>query len=331
MTQNNIAGVIGIGSFVPNWVVKNEYFSNDLKLETSDEWIRTRTGIQQRRIATKDISTVDMAYNASVRALENANIKAEDLDLIIVGTYTPDMYTPSVSCMIQGRLGAKNAAAFDLNAACSGFMYGLTVANQFIKTGMYKNILVVGADKNSSVMNWRDRGTCILFGDAAGAVVVSNVEKGLGIIQEVLGADGIDGNKLTCPNLHITQEDLDRRGGENPHSLWMDGGEIYKFAVKIVDTVIEDTMTKAGLTVDDIKLIVPHQANIRIIEGIVKKLKISMDKMYCNVQNYGNTSAASIPLALDEAVKLGKINKGDKILLIGFGGGLTWGCSIIEF
>lgn len=322
-------GIAGIGSYVPERVLTN----SDLEkmVDTSDEWIKTRTGIEQRRIARDDESTSDMAYNAAVKAISNAGLTPEDIDLIIVATITSDMYTPSTACKVQERLGAKRAAAFDVSAACTGFIYGITTASQFILTGYYKNALVIGADKLSSIIDWKDRNTCVLFGDGAGAVVLHAADNGSGILSTNLGADGNIGKYLTAPSCHITDEERERRNPDSARTIWMDGSEVFKFAVRIMASTTKKALEDANLNTSDVSLIIPHQANIRIIEGAAKRLDIPMENIYINIDRYGNMSAASIPVAIDEAVKEGKVNKGDLIVLVGFGGGLTWGSAVIKW
>ncbi|WXR61920.1 beta-ketoacyl-ACP synthase III [Peptostreptococcaceae bacterium AGR-M142] len=323
------AGIIGIGSYLPEKIMTNK----DLEqiVDTNDEWIRTRTGIEKRRIATEKEATSDLSLEASKRALESANIKAEDLDLVIVATITPDMSFPSTACIVQDKLGAKNAGAFDLTAACSGFIYGISIAKQFVEAGVYKNILVIGAETMTKILDWKDRNTCVLFGDGAGAVVVSTVEDDEGIKNVTLGSDGSGGSVLNKPaggsRMPVTHEALENR----MNYLKMDGSEVFKFAVRKMAAETKKVLEEANINVEDIDMIIPHQANIRIIEGAAKRLKVSLDKMHINLHEYGNMSAASIPVALDEAYKKGKIKKKDKIVLVGFGAGLTWGASYIKW
>lgn len=323
------AGIIGIGSYLPEKIMTNK----DLEqiVDTNDEWIRTRTGIEKRRIANINEATSDLSLEASKRALESANIKADELDLVIVATITPDMSFPSTACIVQDKLGAKNAGAFDLTAACSGFIYGISIAKQFVETGVYKNILVVGAETMTKILDWKDRNTCVLFGDGAGAVVVSTVEDDEGIKNVTLGSDGSKGNVLNKPaggsRMPSTHETLENK----MDYLKMDGSEVFKFAVRKMAFETKKVLEEADVNIEDIDMIIPHQANIRIIEGAAKRLKIGLDKMHINLNEYGNMSAASIPVALDEAYKKGKIKKKDKIVLVGFGAGLTWGASYIKW
>lgn len=329
MTGLYSAGIIGTGSYVPERIITNKDIEK--LVDTSDEWIITRTGIKERRIADNDMATSDLGTIAARRALENAGVSAEELDLIIVATVTPDMNFPSTACLIQNNLKATKAAAFDIEAACSGFLYILTIANQFIATGMYKNILIIGAECLSRFTNWKDRNTCILFGDGAGAAVVSRVEEGYGILSQFLGADGSGGELLTLKaggSRHpATSETIEN----NLHYISMDGSEVFKFAVRIMVSAAEEAIRLANLTKEDIDYLIPHQANIRIIDGAAKRLNMSTDKVWVNLDRYGNMSAASIPVALDEAVRSGNINKGDNICLVGFGGGLTWASCVIKW
>ncbi|RDW19961.1 beta-ketoacyl-ACP synthase III [Oceanobacillus chungangensis] len=302
------AGILGTGHYLPTRVVTN----HDLEkiVDTNDEWIRTRTGIEERRFAEDDIDTSDMSYHAALGALEESGVSAEEIDLILVATVTPDTPFPSVSCMIQDRLGATNAAAMDIGAACSGFMYGLITAKQFIETKTYKKILVVGADKLSKILNWEDRSTCVLMGDGAGAVVVGEVSEDKGILSFELGANGAGGKELY-------QNELDQ--------LVMNGREVFKFAVRQMPQSTINVVEKLGLNKDDVDYLVPHQANIRIMDAARERLGISEDKMATTIKKFGNNSSASIPMALSEAVKNGKIKDNDLTVLVGFGGGLTWG------
>ena len=331
MTTDNAvsAGIVGTGVYLPERILTN----SDLEkiVDTNDEWIRTRTGISERRIANEDTATSDMASEAARMALKNAGVEPKDIDLILVATVTPDMSFPATACLVQERLGAGKPPALDISAGCSGFVYGLGIASQFIKTGMYKNVLVVGAETLSRIINWKDRGTCVLFGDAAGAAVLQPVEKGYGILSVELGADGSGGDLLK----------LDIGGSRNPVTvencqnegrfIYMAGSNVMKFAVKIMAEAALTALNKAGLDKKDVDCLIPHQANIRIIEAAAKRLDLPMDKVFINVHKYGNTSAASIPVALHEALTEGRIKKGDHVVLVGFGAGLTWGASVIRW
>jgi|SRR5690625_1850404 len=307
-------GVIGTGHYLPTKVLTNK----DLEqmVDTSDEWIRTRTGIEERRIAEDDIDTSDMAFYAAKQALEEAKLSAHEIDLILVATVTPDTAFPSVAAIIQDRLGASNAAAMDISAACSGFMYGLVTAKQFIETKTYKHILIVGVEKLSKITDWEDRNTCILFGDGAGAAVLSEVSEGNGILSFELGADGSGGKNLY----------QDEKG-----YLVQNGREVFKFAVRQMPESVINVVKKAGIEKDEVDFLIPHQANIRIMGAARQRLGISEDKMAQSIRNYGNTSAASIGIALSEEVKNGKIKDNDLIVLVGFGGGLTWGAIVMRW
>ncbi|TFB22024.1 ketoacyl-ACP synthase III [Filobacillus milosensis] len=308
------AGIVGTGHYVPDNIVTNK----DLEkiVDTSDDWIRTRTGIEERRIAPDEINTSHMAYYAAVDALEEAGISGEELDMILVATVTPDMGFPSVACQIQERLGAFKASAMDISAACSGFIYGMVTAKQFIESNTHKNILVVGVEKLSKITNWEDRNTCVLFGDGAGAAVIGPVSDNRGILSFELGADGTG-----IPHLHQTQEDF----------IHMNGREVFKFAVRQMGDSALNVIEKAGLTKDDVDYLIPHQANIRIMEVAREKLDIPVEKMSKSVDKYGNTSAASIPIALSEDVKAGNIKEDETVILVGFGGGLTWGAVALRW
>ncbi len=323
------AGIIGTGSYVPEKIITNE----DLEkiVETSSEWIVTRTGIRERRIAGENEATSNLSTIAAQRALDDAGMDPKDLDMILVATVTPDMPFPSTACIVQSNIGAVNAAASDIEAACSGFLYALNVAQQFIATGFYKNILVIGGECLSRITNYKDRGTCILFGDGAGAAVVSRVEDGYGFLAQYMGADGSNGNSLAVKAGGSRMPASAATLLHDYHYIHMDGGEVFKFAVKIMSSAAEKAMDIAGITKDDIDCVVPHQANIRIINNVAKRLGVSEDKVYSNLDRYGNLSAASIPVALDEAVKSGRINKGDNVCMVGFGGGLTWASNIIKW
>ncbi|MYL64767.1 beta-ketoacyl-ACP synthase III [Bacillus hwajinpoensis] len=307
------AGLLGVGHYVPERVLTN----HDLEkmVDTSDEWIRTRTGIEERRIADDDMNTSDMAYLASKKALEDANIKAEDLDLILVATVTPDYPFPSVGCLLQEKLGATNAAAMDLSAACAGFMYGMITAGQFINNDTYKNILVVGVEKLSKITDWEDRNTAVLFGDGAGAAVIGPVTEGRGILSFELGSDGAGAK-------HLYQE---------PNGFMaMNGREVFKFAVRQMGQSAINVIDKAGLTKEDVDFLIPHQANIRIMEASRQRLELPVEKMATTVKKYGNTSSSTIPIALSEAMEEGRVKDDDVVILVGFGGGLTWGAVALK-
>ena len=329
MNNSGGVGIIGIGSCLPDKILTN--FDLEKMVDTSDEWIIKRTGISERRILEKEKPAYELGVKASLDALKDAGISAEDLDMVIVATATPDYMTPSTACIIQGKIGAIKAAAFDLNAACSGFVYSLSIAEKIIKSGTHKYILVVGCEGLSKVTDYEDRNTCILFGDGAGAVVLGPVEEGYGILSTHIGADGKGSDLITIPNTYISEVDLSKRLNLKKYSLWMEGSEVFKFAVRIIAQASNKALEDANLSLDDIKLIVPHQANIRIIDGAAKRLGVPIEKLYTNIQKYGNISSASIPVALHEVVENKLITKGDNILIVGFGGGLTWASAVIKW
>ncbi|MEJ9149387.1 beta-ketoacyl-ACP synthase III [Bacillus smithii] len=306
------AGIIGVGRYVPEKVVKN----TDLEkiMDTSDEWIRTRTGIEERRIAGDDMDTSDMAFEAAKNAIEHAGISPKEIDLILVATVTPDQPFPTVACMLQDRLGATNAASMDISAACAGFMYGLATAQQFIVSGTYRYVLVVGVEKLSKITDWSDRNTAVLFGDGAGAAVVGPVSEGRGILAFDLGADGSGGKYLY-----------------QDRYIHMNGREVFKFAVRQMGESCIRVIEKAGLSKEDVDFLIPHQANIRIMESARQRLELPVEKMSKTVHKYGNTSAASIPISLVEELEAGKIKDDQVIVMVGFGGGLTWGAVLLRW
>lgn len=321
-------GIIGLGEYLPKKILTNA----DLEkmVDTSDEWITTRTGIKQRRIAAKNEATSDLAINAGRQALEDAGIDPQDIELIIVATITPDMPFPSVACILQSAFSVKNAVCFDVSAACAGFVYALSVAKQFIARGIYKNALVVGAEVLSSITDWQDRNTCVLFGDGAGAVVLSEVKSG-GILSTYLGSDGSKKDLLMVPaggsRNPPSHQTLDNR----LHYIKMQGNELFKLAVTIMTEAAQVTLKQAGLECEDISLVIPHQANMRIIMAMAKKLGLPKEKIYLNIEKYGNMSSASTATALCEAAKTGRIKKGDIVLLDSFGAGLVWGACVIKW
>ncbi|WP_062197597.1 beta-ketoacyl-ACP synthase III [Massilibacterium senegalense] len=306
------AGILGIGRYVGEKILTNKDLEK--RIDTSDEWIRTRTGIEERRIANDDTTTADMATFAAEKALKMSGIKPEEIELIVVATITPDYVFPTVSCIVQDRIGAINAAAMDISAACSGFIYGLSVAKQYIENGEYKHILVVAGDKLSNITNWEDRNTAVLFGDGAGAAVLGPVEEGKGILAVDLGADGSGGKYL-----------------HGKPKIWMNGREVFKFAVRKMGEASTKIIEKAGLTQEDVQFLIPHQANIRIMEASRQRLNLPEEKMSTTITKYGNTSASSIPIAMVEELENGKIKDGDVIVMVGFGGGLTWGATILKW
>lgn len=322
-------GILGVGKYLPENVLTNA----DLEkmVDTTDEWIFTRTGIRERRIAAENETTSDMAAKASKNALKNANLEPKDIDLIIVATITPDMFFPSTACLLQYKLGAGHVPAFDIAVACSGFVYGLAIADQFIKSGTCKHALVVAAEKLSAVTDWEDRSTCVLFGDGAGAAVLGPVKEG-GILGASLGADGSKGDLLQLPAGGSRMPASIKTVENRLHTIKMEGNTLFKHAVKIMADAAIAVTEPLGLKGDDIDIIIPHQANIRILNALAKRMGVDpAKKVYLNIEKYGNMSAASSAVALAEAVELGRIKKGDTILMDAFGGGLTWGALIIRW
>jgi len=312
--------IVGTGSYLPPRVMTNADFA--ARLETSDAWIRERTGIAQRHIADKSQTSSDLALEASKRALESAGVKASELDLIIVATSTPDYVFPSTACLLQAKLGVAGSAAFDVQAVCSGFVYGLATADSFIKSGMAKRALVVGSEVFSRILDWNDRTTCVLFGDGAGAVVLMSAEKP-GIHASVLRADGSHAGMLSVPGNVC--------GGAVVGSpfLQMNGQAVFKFAVRVLEESARETVAAAGMQLSDLDWLIPHQANVRILDATARKLDLPREKLVVTVDHHGNTSAASVPLALDEFVRSGRIRPGHRLLLQGVGGGFTWGSSVV--
>lgn len=328
MCERTKVGIIGLGAYLPEKVLTNK----DLEkmVDTTDEWITSRSGIKERRIARADEATSDMAAEAARRALKDANLKPEEIDLIIVATITPDMFFPATACLVQEKIGAKTCPAFDVSVACSGFIYGIAIAEQFIRSGTYKHALVIAAEKLSAITDWSDRSTCVLFGDGAGAAVLGPVEKG-GILSVYLGANGKQGDLIKLPaggsRIPATKKSIE----DKLHFIKMNGAELFKHAVKVMADAALQATAPLGLKAEDISLVIPHQANIRILNAVAKRMGLSEDKIYLNIERYGNMSAASSAVALVEAVKEGRIKKGDKILLDAFGGGLSWGGIVIEW
>jgi len=327
--MDRAVGIAGTGAALPEKVLTNADL--EAMVETSDEWIKTRTGICQRRIADADTATSDLAAAAAEKALAAAGVKPEAVDLIIVATASPDMLFPSTACLVQAKLGADRAAAFDISAGCSGFIYALATGAQYVRTGLYDTVLVIGAETLSKLTNWQDRRTCVLFGDAAGAAVLRPAKAGKGFLSFVLGADGNGGDLLKLPaggsRLPASHETVEA----GLHYIHMSGNEVFKFAVRIMENATLAALDKAGLAKEAVDYFIPHQANLRIIEAAVKRLGFAPEKIYINVHNYGNTSAASIAVALDETVRAGKIKPGDHIVMVGFGAGLTWAACVLEW
>ena len=321
--------VAGVGAYVPERVLTN----SDLEkmVETSDEWITSRTGIQQRRIASDAEFTSDMASKAARLALERAGVAAADVDLIIVATITPDMLFPSTACLVQQKIGALKAAAFDIEAACSGFIYGLEIAQQFIASHTYNTVLVIGAEKLSSIIDWKDRNTCVLFGDGAGAAVLQSRGTTHGLLTACMGADGGKAALLSMPAGGSRQPATLDSVNARLHYLRMDGKETFKNAVNAMYNAAREALRRCELDISQIKVVIPHQANRRIIDAVGERLGATPEQVFVNLHKYGNTSAASVAIALDEAVQTGRIQRGDLILLVVFGAGLTWGAAVIEW
>ena len=321
--------IIGTGSYVPERILTNRELEKIV--ETSDEWIRSRTGIGERRIAAPEEATSDMATNAALAAMSQARVSAEQIDLIIVATVTPDMFFPATACWVQKKLGAIRAACFDVSAACSGFIYAMEIAQQFISNHVYNTVLIIGADKLSSIVDWSDRNTCVLFGDGAGAAILRNRGASHGVIATHMGSDGeftdilfMPGGGSRCP---ITSANVDQK----LNTIKMLGKETYKQAVTAMSDAADRALESAGLKYEDIACVIPHQANMRIIEAIAHRMGLPVDKFYVNLEKYGNTSAAAVAIALDEAHRNGRFKIGDYILLVVFGGGLTWASSVIQW
>ena len=318
--------IVGTGSYLPEKVLTNA----DLEkmVDTNDEWIVSRSGIRERHLAADGETTGDLAYQAALRALEAAGMQGSEIELVVLGTTTPDIIFPSTACLLQHRIGANGCPAFDVNAACSGFIYALSVADQFIRSGMVKNALVVGAETLSRMIDWNDRGTCVLFGDGAGAVVLK-ADAEAGIISSHLHADG--GKKELLYNPKGVSVGFDTSLPNAGVKVLMAGSDVFKYAVKALDSVVEETLLANGLDKHDIDWLIPHQANLRIIEATAKRLDMPMERVIVTVDRTGNTSAGSVPLALDEAVRSGKVQRGQLLLLEAFGGGFTWGSALIRY
>jgi len=321
--------ITGVGAYVPERIMTNAELEK--LVDTSDEWITSRTGIRERRIAAPGQFTSDLGAEAARRAMARAGVKAEEIDLIIVATITPDMPFPSTACLVQSKIGAHRAAAFDLEAACSGFIYALEIAQQFIMSRTYNTVMVIGAEKLSSIVDWEDRNTCVLFGDGAGAAILQNRPNSHGLLTAVMGADGrkadllfMAGGGSRCP---ATAESVTSR----MHYLRMEGKETFKNAIQAMQTAAEEALRRCELDISQIKCIIPHQANRRIVDAVGERLGAKPEQIFVNLHKYGNTSAASVAIALDEAVESGFIQKGDLILLVVFGAGLTWGAAVIEW
>lgn len=322
-------GIKGMGYYVPENVFTN--FDFEKIIDTSDEWIRTRTGIVERRFASKDQATSDLATEAALKAIKNAKINKEDVDMIILATTTADYIAQGAACIVQNKLGLKKIPCFDLNAACTGFIYGLEVAYSLVKSGLYKNILVIGAETLSRIVDMQNRNTCVLFGDGAAAAIVGEVEKGYGFLGFSIGAEGEDNMILKVPAGGSKKPNNEETIKNRENFVIMKGQDVFKFAVSTLPKVTSDALEKAKLKVNDLSMVFPHQANLRIIESAAKRMKFPLEKFYMNLSRYGNTSSASVGIALGEAIEKGLVKKGDNIALTGFGGGLTYGSTIIKW
>jgi 3-oxoacyl-[acyl-carrier-protein] synthase-3 len=322
-------GIIATGMHLPPGVLTN--LDLEKIVDTSDEWIVTRTGIKQRRVSDERTATSDVATEAARDALARASMSAEDLDIVILATATADRIFPATACVVQENLGALNAACFDVAAACSGYIYGLTIAQGFLKSGIYKNVLVIGAETLSKIMDFQDRSTCVLFGDGAGASIVARVEDGKGILSTFMKSDGRLTKILNMPaggtRMPATHETIDKR----LHYIKMNGNEMFKYATRAMAEASQIALERAGLTPDDVDLFIPHQANIRIMQATAKRLDIPMDRVFVNIDRYGNTSAASIPIGIVEAIDEGKITDGSVVLMAAAGGGMTWAAAVMRW
>ncbi len=324
------AAVVGTGAYLPSRVLTNAELEK--MVDTTNDWIISRTGISERRIAATDEFTSDMAAAAARIAIEKAGICAADIDLVILATSTPDTIFPSTACRIQHMIGATRAAAFDLQAACSGFLYGMIIAEQFIASHMHETVLIIGAEKLSSIVNWEDRNTCVLFGDGAGAVIMQKAPEGKhGLLASDMGSDGAQTDILYMPaggcRMPVTPEVIEQK----LNSIHMSGKEVYRYAVGAMNASAERSLQLSGLSSDDLQWVVPHQANLRIINSVRERLGVGEDRVILNLSRYGNTSAACIPIALHENSESGKIKPGDNLLLVAFGGGLTWASAVLEW
>lgn len=327
--EGRTCSITAVGSYVPERVLTNAELEK--MVDTSDEWIVSRTGIKERHIAAADEFTSDLAAKAALRAMEVAKITPDQIDLIIVATITPDMPFPSTSCLVQQKIGARRAAAFDIEAACSGFIFGLEIGQQFIMSRTYDTVLVIGAEKLSSIVNWKDRNTCVLFGDGAGAAILQHRPQAHGLLTACMGSDGGKADLLSMPGggsrCPATPESI----SAGLHYLRMDGKETFKSAVNAMYTAAQEALRRCELDISQIKCVIPHQANRRIIDAVGERLGVTPEQIFVNLEKFGNTSAASVAIALDEAVTTGKINRGDLVLLVVFGAGLTWGAAVIEW
>jgi len=327
-TVRNVS-IVGVGAYLPERVLTNAELEK--MVDTTNEWIVTRTGIKERHIAADNEATSDIGAKAALRALENAGVSAEQVDMIICATISKDMVFPNTACFIQNLIGAKNASCFDLEAACSGFLFGLETARNYIASGTVNTVLVIGAEKLSSITDWQDRGTCVLFGDGAGAVVLQHKDSGRGIIDTVMKSDGSLADLLCIPGGGSRQPTSVQTIDQRLHYMKMSGNQVFKHAVRYMSDAGTELLGRNGLTIKDIACVIPHQANMRIVQAIAEKLGTTLEeKFYINLDKVGNVSGASVPLALDEAIKCGRVKKGDLLMFVVFGGGFTWGATILE-
>jgi 3-oxoacyl-[acyl-carrier-protein] synthase-3 len=324
-----VVGIAGVGSYLPERILTNAELEK--MVDTTDEWIMARTGIRERHIAREDEATSDMAAVAARRALEKAGVPPEAVQLIIVATVTPDMPFPSTACFVQHRIGATEAFCFDMEAACSGFLYALKVGKRFVASGLLDTVLVIGAEKLSCVTDWQDRGTCVLFGDGAGAAVLRPREQGRGLMSSYMGSDGSLVDLLNIPGGGSRNPAGERSLANRLHYMKMNGREVFKNAVRCMCDSGQRVLAKAGMTIEEVDCVIPHQANMRIIQAIAERLGTSLDRFYINLERVGNMSAASVPVALDQAVSEGRIKRGDTVLTVAFGGGFTWGATLLEW
>ncbi len=330
MSDLGRVGILGTGSYIPDKIITNQYIES--LVDTTDEWIVTRTGIKERRMARPDECNSDMAVAASKKALESAGLSPKDINLIIMATITPDMPTPATSCIVQAKLGAFPAAAFDISAACSGFVYGLTLAKSLVQSGQFKNILLIGGEKLTSFTDWKDRGSCMLFGDGAGAVIVGNYADGTPeILSAFVTANGQDADLLKIPGGGSQVPPSESSLRDNMHTLKMQGREVFKIAVKVMSDAVLESLKRSGLTLDQVDLVIPHQANLRIIQAIAERLQLPENKFFVNIDKVGNTSAASVAIALDHAVHQGRVRKGMNIVLVAFGAGTTLASTVLRW
>jgi 3-oxoacyl-[acyl-carrier-protein] synthase-3 len=327
--QGRTCSIASVGAYVPDRILTNA----DLEklVETSDEWITSRTGIKERHIAAEGEYTSDLAARAAQRAMENGGITAEEIDLIIVATITPDMMFPATACLVQQKLGARRAAAFDVEAACSGFIYALEIGQQFIMSRTYETVLVIGAEKLSTIVDWKDRNTCVLFGDGAGAAILQHRPQAHGLLTACMGADGAQAELLCMPGGGSRCPASTKSVAAGLHFLRMDGKETFKNAVTAMYTAGQEALRRCELSISQIKCVIPHQANLRIIDAVSERLGVKPEQLFVNLDRFGNTSAASVAIALDEAVRTGRIQRGDLVLMIVFGAGLTWAAAVIEW